>query len=100
MGSNLLYGESTSCGCVLNSYYQEGTNLILLEREEAYPNSKSGIKGVWQNKKGYWWAIITVKGKRITFYGGAGDEGKVKAVKCREEMVKKYHKPIIEKYKK
>lgn len=96
LGSNLLYGESTSCGC--NKGYVENTKINLLKMEQAYPNSKSGIKGVWQDKKGYWHAIITVSGNRIKFYGGADEKGKEKCVKWRKEMVEKYHKPLIEKY--
>jgi len=96
LGSNLIYGESTSCGC--NRGYVENTKINLLKINEAYSNSKSGIKGVWQDKNGYWNAIITVSGKRIYFYGGIGDEGKDKCVTWRTEMVEKYHKPLIEKY--
>ena len=99
LGSNLIHGESTSCGCNLDKYYKEGTHLKYIMQQEAYPNSKSGIKGVWKNKKGYWYAIITVRGERITFYGGSGLEGKNKAIQWRKQMVNKYHKPIIEKYK-
>ena len=98
LGSNLLYEETTSCGC--NKGYFEGTKIDMIKREEAYPNSKSGIKGVWQDKKGYWHSIITVCGKRISFYGGPGEEGKEKSIKWRKEMVEKYHKPLIEKYSK
>lgn len=96
LGSNLIHGETTSCGC--NKGYVEKTKINLLKIDKAYPNSKSGIKGVWQDKKGYWHAIITVCGKRIFYYGGAGDVGKDKCVSWREEMVEKYHKPLIEKY--
>ena len=94
LGSNLIYGESTSCGC--NKGYVESTKLDMIARQEAYPNSKSGIKGVWQDKKGYWNAMITIQKERIFFYGGSGVEGKEKAIKWREEMVEKYHKPILE----
>lgn len=97
IGPNLIYGDSTSCGC--NNGYVENTKLNLLQRQEAYPNSKSGIKGVWQDK-GYWRAIITVCGKRIPFYGGAGEEGKRKCIEWRKKMVKKYHEPLINKYSK
>lgn len=96
LGCNLIYGESTSCGC--NKGYIDNTKLNLIARQEAYPNSQSGIKGVWQDKKGYWHSIITVQKKRILFYGGAGDEGKEKCIKWRQEMVEKYHKPILDKY--
>lgn len=96
LGSNLIYGESTSCGC--NKGYVEGTKINLLKMEKAYPNSKSGIKGVWQDKNGYWKAIITVSKKRINFHGGLGEEGKNKCIKWRKEMVEKYHKPLIQKY--
>ncbi len=70
----------------------------MIKRTEAYPNSKSGIKGVWQDKKGYWRAIITVSKKRIAFYGGVGEEGKEKCIAWRNVMVEKHHKPLIEKY--
>lgn len=96
LGCNLIYGESTSCGC--NKGYIEGTKIDMLKREKAYPNSKSGIKGVWQDKKGYWYGHITVCGERIAFYGGSGEEGKNKCITWRKEMVEKYHKPLIEKY--
>ncbi len=96
LGSNLIYGESTSCGC--NKGYVENTKIDMIKREEAYPNSKSGIKGVWQDKKGYWHAIITVCRERIFFYGGAGEEGKDRCINWRKEMVEKYHKPLIDKY--
>lgn len=96
LGANLIYGESTSCGC--NKGYVEGTKLDMIKREKAYPNSKSGIKGVWQDKKGHWYAIITVCGERTTFYGGVGEKGKNKCIEWRKMMVNKYHKPLIEKY--
>lgn len=96
LGANLIYEQSTSCGC--NKGYIDGTKIGMIAREEAYPNSKSGIKGVWQDKKGYWHAIITVQKKRIFFYGGAGENGKNKCIKWRKEMVEKYHKPILNKY--
>lgn len=96
LGANLIYGESTSCGC--NRGYVENTKINLLKIEKAYPNSKSGIKGVYQDKKGGWHAMITVCKKRIFYYGGVGEEGKDRSIKWRNEMVEKYHKPIIEKY--
>lgn len=96
LGCNLIYGESTSCGC--NKGYIEGTKIGMIKRKEAYPNSKSGIKGVWQDKKGYWHGHITVCGERIAFYGGAGEIGKNKCISWRKKMVDKYHKPLIEKY--
>ena len=95
-GNNLISGNSTSCGC--KKGYVENTKICMIKMKEAYPNSKSGIKGVWQDKNGYWHAIITVCGKRILYYGGAGDVGKNKCVNWRDEMVEKYHKPLIEKY--
>lgn len=96
LGSNLIYGESTSCGC--NKAYVENTKINLLKIEKAYPNSKSGIKGVYQDKKGGWHAMITVSKKRIFYYGGIGEIGKEKSIVWRNEMVEKYHKPLIEKY--
>lgn len=96
LGSNLLYGESTSCGC--NKGYVEHTKINMIKRQEAYSNSKSGIKGVWQDKNGYWHAIITVCNKRLYFYGGKGEKGKEKCINWRTQMVDKYHKPLIEKY--
>ena len=96
LGANLIYGETTSCGC--NKGYVENTKINLLKMERAYPNSKSGIKGVWQDKNGYWHAIITVSRKRIQYYGGAGKTGKDKCIAWRNEMVEKYHKPLISKY--
>lgn len=95
-GSNLIHGQSTSCGC--NKGYVENTKINLIKRKEAYPNSKSGIKGVWQDNKGYWHAMITVCKKRIFFYGGLGENGKIKCVRWRKEMVEKYHNPLIKKY--
>ena len=96
LGSNLIYGESTSCGC--NRGYVENTKINLLKIEKAYPTSKSGIKGVWQNKEGFWYAIITVSRKRMVHYGGRGEEGKNNCIVWRKDMVEKYHKPLIEKY--
>lgn len=96
LGTNLIHEESTSCGC--NKGYVENTKINLLKREEAYPNSKSGIKGVWQDKSGYWHAMITVCSKRIFFYGGIDETGKNKCIEWRKMMVEKYHKPLIEKH--
>lgn len=98
LGANLIYGESKSCGCELEKYYKEGTHLKHIKNKEAYSNSKSGIKGVYENKSGYWTATIRVKGEMFSYYGGAGKKGKEKCIKWREEMVEKYHKPIIDKY--
>ena len=98
LGANLLYGESTSCGC--NKGYVENTKINLLKIKKAYSNSKSGIKGVYQDKKGGWHAMITVCKNRIFYYGGTGSEGKEKCINWRENMVEKYHTPLIEKYSK
>lgn len=97
LGINLITNQSTSCGC--NRGYVENTKINMLEMKNAYSNSKSGIRGVWQDKNGYWSAIITVSRKRIPFYGGPGEEGKRKCIEWRKQMVEKYHKPIIKRYK-
>lgn len=52
----------------------------MIKREETYLNSKIGIKGVWQDKQGYWCGHITVCGERIAFFGGAGEEGNDKCI--------------------
>lgn len=96
LATSLTHGVTTSCGC--NKGYVENTKINLIKREEAYPNSKSGIKGVWKDTSGHWRAIITVSKKRINFYGGSGDIGLQKCISWRKEMVEKYHKPLIEKY--
>lgn len=96
LGSNLIYKQTTSCGC--NKGYVENTKINLLKIKKAYSNSKSGIKGVYQDKKGGWHAMITVCKQRIFYYGGVGKVGKDKCIFWRNKMVEKHHKPLIEKH--
>ena len=97
IGANLLYGKVISCGCEMKFF--EKTKINMIERKQAYPNSKTGIKGVYLDKNGYYVASIRVCGEVKHFYGGKGEKGLAKCIKWREDMVIKYHKPLIDRYR-
>lgn len=105
----LKSGRIRSCGCLiadkaketyakhLGKMIKENTSVALINKEEAWAsNANSGIKGVYKNKRGKWYALLTFKGKRI--YLGSYDTIE-EATQARKEGEKEYFKPAIEEFK-
>ncbi|WP_427814321.1 AP2 domain-containing protein [Enterococcus sp. 22-H-5-01] len=117
-GTNLISGNTKSCGCLkaqLNrekwknkdisralrtgreTDTKEGTRISLLTSKMPETN-KSGFKGVfWEERRGLWLAYISVKKQRM-FLGYF--KNKQHAINARKEAEEKYFKPLLEKYKK
>lgn len=106
---DLLSGRVNSCGCwlpeksrrsiveqnVLKRY--DGTSISAIDpKRGANKNSKSGVKGVyWNKREKRWIAKIGIKGKSITLGRFRTLEEAAEARKAGEE---KYFTPIIQKY--
>lgn len=100
-------GDTKSCGCLKNDYYEnelnnnvkkyqiEDTNVAYLKSNKLSKVNKSGVRGVSQKKNGKWLAQITFKRKN---YNLGTYENFEDAVKARKEAEEKFFKPIIEKY--
>lgn len=91
-GHDLLANKEFSCICTIKRKKIEHNNLIKakqrrIDRERALSNSKSGIRGVYQDQKGRWRAMIVINRKCINFYGGIDEEGKQKCIKWRRNMM-------------
>ncbi|PWL41384.1 MAG: hypothetical protein DBY45_10240 [Clostridiales bacterium] len=105
----LLSGKVLSCGCLLKEIakkkvseenvvgYYDGTMVSVLNPSRpANRNCKSGIKGVYWNKREQRWiAHITLRGKKITLGRFCSSEEAAQARKAAEE---KYFAPIIKDY--
>ena len=81
----------------ISKFDREGTNILNLSRKKG-KNNKSGVKGVsFISKTKKWRADIGYKGENI-FLGEFVDKNS--AIKARKEAEEKYHKPILDSYKK
>ncbi|MCI8543785.1 AP2/ERF family transcription factor [Acetatifactor aquisgranensis] len=100
--SNLQDGHTRSCGCLSNPagtrHFVEGTCIESIRSRKVSASNKSGIRGVYQNKRtGRWAAQITFQGK--TRYLGSFDslkeaaEARAKAEQVFEEFLKRYGGP-------
>lgn len=89
--SNLQDGHTRSCGCLSNPagtrHFVEGTCIESIRSRRVSASNKSGIRGVYQNKRtGRWAAQITFQGK--TRYLGSFDSLKEAAeVRARAEQI-------------
>lgn len=66
--SNLQNGHTTSCGCNVdikkNIHFVNGTSVEAIRSKKLNKNNKSGVRGVYWNKKTHKWiAQITFQGK-------------------------------------
>ncbi len=89
-GANLLYNQTTSCGCI---------HEIALYNDTIPKSNKSGVKGVYYDERSKQWvAKLTCKGTvyRKSFSRFQFDE----AVAHRKYLEEKYHKPFKDEYKK
>ena len=78
--------------------FKEGTSIPLISKTEPSKANTSGVVGVsWDKSRDKWFAEIIVQGKRH-FLGRFDtlEDAKV----ARDEAKKKYHDPLIEKYRK
>ena len=108
---SLISGQTQSCGCLAQEinkkrikqdhriseekYWVENTSLPTLTAKLSV-NNKSGIKGVYWDKKNSKWRVqITFQG--ITHRLGSFDKLE-DATEARKEAEEKYFKPILEKY--
>lgn len=105
----LLSGETKSCGHLRrqsgiehqdnfngmrNRQNKYGTNLEVIRNQTMQPNNTSGVKGVDYHKgRDEWRARVHVGGKEITKWF----KNKEDAVEWREQAVKKYYEPQINK---
>jgi len=106
----LQQGRNLSCGCMKKehgatffeehrrSMYQDGTAIDLLAQTKPSKRNTSGVVGVfWDTRKRKWAAVITAQGKthRLGYFDNIEDARIV-----REKGVEKYHRPLIERYRK
>lgn len=69
------------------------TNLEIIRNQKMQPNNTSGVKGVdFHKSRNSWRGRINVNGKTLTKWSKDKDV----VVKWREEMVAKYHKPLVD----
>lgn len=88
--SNLQDGHTRSCGCrvdpVGTRHFVEGTCIESIRSRKIFASNKSGVRGVYKNKRtGRWTAQITFQGK--TRYLGSYDNIE-KAAEARETAEK------------
>ncbi len=87
-GSNLIYNQTKSCGCIHKVCTYNDTIPI---------TNKSGVKGVyWSKSRNRWIAKLTIKGDVYT----KGFKDFEEAVQYRKYLEDKYHKPLKEEYRK
>lgn len=101
----LTTNRKKSCGCMPRfsgrrkgkcKYLLNGTNITKIKKKEAYKNSSSGIRGVYQRRNtNAWVAAIRLSG-RLIHLGTFSNEQE--AMAARERAEKKYFAPIIQKY--
>lgn len=117
--SYLKSGHTKSCGCLnkekasnrlkskkfvnakdkyrKENFLVEGTSLALINPKHIRKNNKTGVNGVYWDKKLKKYRVrINVKGKSISL-GCFKDLEKAK--QTRKEAEEKYYKPILDKYK-
>lgn len=107
--SVVVSNHTKSCGCMKNkkasermnvinkTVFKEDTNIAKIASSKISKNNKTGIKGIFKNKKGYYVATIGFKKSKIYL----GSYKKIEeAIKARKEAEEKYYKPILEKYNK
>lgn len=99
-------GDTKSCGCLRDEYYEsrlnenlkkyqiEGTNVAYLKSEKLSKSNKSGVRGVSKKKNGKWLAQIVFQRKA---YNLGTYENFEDAVKARKEAEEKLFKPILNK---
>ena len=97
--STLQDGHTRSCGCLADPastrHFAEGTCIESIRSRKISASNKSGIRGVYRNRKnGRWVAQITFQGK--TRYLGSFEElegaaaARAEAEKVFEEFLKRY----------
>lgn len=85
-GSNLLYDQTKSCGCI---------HKISAYNDTIWKTNKSGVKGVYYKQKDKRWvAKLTIKGKRYSKQFKTFDE----AVDYRKYLEKTYHQEFKDEY--
>lgn len=104
--TGLLSGHVKSCGCLAEDNFKkahilyEGTNITSIRgkagERKAFKNSKSGIRGVYQNSHGRWIATIAFRGKTI-YLGSFGTPEEAR--KSREDAERELFDKTIEKWK-
>jgi len=105
----LRNSEIKSCGCLrvdtgksnmsglIDKIKVERTDLAQLT-SKPQKNNKSGIRGVYFDKKNQLWiAQMTFKGKKVL---NKGFKNKEEAINARKQAEANYHKPLMKKYKK
>lgn len=84
LGVNLLYNQTTSCGC-----YRKVRQLC----SKINSNNVSGVKGVYfDNRMNKWAAKLTINRKTYKSYFNNFND----AVRERQRLEEIYHKPVIE----
>ncbi len=87
-GSNLLYNQTKSCGCI---------HKVSLYNTKPFSNNTSGVRGVhFETRNNRWTAKLTVKG---TVYKKSFINFE-EAVAYRKFLEDKYHRPLRDKYNK
>lgn len=67
---HLRDGHTSSCGCMPQATYVDGTSVEMLRAKTIRKNNTSGVPGVdWRPTRGVWRAAICFKGKRY-YLGG------------------------------
>ena len=103
--TEIRMGLTVSCGCVkkeslpkahsrCDMAYYDGTSITKLQNREPYKNSKSGIKGVSQDRHGTWYASLSIGKVRHK----VRCDSKEQALYQRAMLEKKYQDPIIKDY--
>ncbi|HBA48527.1 MAG TPA: hypothetical protein DCZ91_12160 [Lachnospiraceae bacterium] len=100
--SNLQDGHTRSCGCkskpASTRHFVEGTCIESIRSRKVSVSNRSGIRGVYRNRKnGRWVAQITFQG-RTRYLGSFGDleeaaRARAEAEKIFEAFLEKYENP-------
>jgi hypothetical protein len=103
----LRSGNTTSCGCKIGESvskrikkhieetYVDGTRIDLISSDKTYKNNKSGVKGLFKNKKGDY--VVTINFKKQRYYLGTFSD-KEKAIEIRKEAEEKLYGNFLEWY--
>lgn len=93
---HLRDGHTSSCGCLPQATYVDGTSVEMLRAKTVRKNNTSGVPGVdWRPSKGVWRAAICFKGKRyhLGSYGRFED-----AVEARKHAEAALHDVFLQEY--
>ena len=98
-----------SCGCIpfekkeINhrvkktnlGFFADGSSYTSLNKKEANGNSRTGIKGIYQDRCGTWYAKLVFKG--VTYRVKCSSE--LEAIYKRKELELEIHDPYLKEYK-